>query len=102
MESQSGKALITVTVVVQCDGSQGDSCGEYIYEQQLRATTLNPHVIVRILLSSKVRVNQFNLGIIAMDIVSYNGTFPMITWIVPTVSSRALISVDRVILIGIL
>ena len=29
IESQSGKALDTIIVVVQCDVSQGDSCGEY-------------------------------------------------------------------------
>ncbi len=102
IEFRSGKASGTVTVVVQCDGSQGDSCGEY--EQQLRTTTLNPHVIVSvlILLSSKVGVNQFNWGTIIMDIVSYKGTLPIVIWIVPTFSTRALSSVDRVILIGIL
>ena len=30
IESQSGKASDTITVVVQYDGSQGDSCGEYV------------------------------------------------------------------------
>ena len=29
IESQSGKASDIITIVVQCDGSQGDSCGEY-------------------------------------------------------------------------
>ena len=29
IESQSGKTSYTVTVVVQCDGSQVDSCWEY-------------------------------------------------------------------------
>ncbi len=101
IESQSGKASITVTVVVQCDGSQGNSCGEY--EQQLRTTTLNPHTIVSILilLSSKAGVNQFNWGTIAMDIVSHKGTLPIVTWIVPTFSTGALSSVDRAILIYI-
>ena len=43
IESQSGKALDTVTVVVQCDGSQGDSCGKY--EQKLPITLRRPPVI---------------------------------------------------------
>ena len=44
IEFQSGKALDPTTVVVQCDGSQGDSCGEY--EQHLCSTTTKPHIIV--------------------------------------------------------
>ena len=36
IESQSGKTSVIVTVVVQCDGSQVDSCWEY--EQQLVTT----------------------------------------------------------------
>ena len=43
IESQSGTASVTVTVVVQCDISQGDSCGEY--EQQLPITTSTPLVV---------------------------------------------------------
>ncbi len=39
-ESQSEKASGTVTVVMQCGGSQGDSCGEY--EQQLCSTLSTP------------------------------------------------------------
>ena len=44
IESQLGKASMTVTVVVQCDGSQEDSCGEY--EQQLRRTLSNLLIII--------------------------------------------------------
>ena len=43
IESQSGKASDTVTVVVQCDVSQGDSCEEY--EQQLCSTPGRPLVV---------------------------------------------------------
>ena len=47
IESQSGKASEIVNVVVQCDGSQGDSCGEYEVdrEQQLPIPTSSPHII---------------------------------------------------------
>ena len=68
MESQSGKASDTVTVVVQCDGSEGDSCGEY--EQQLRIIPSGPHIIVTatVLLLSKVGIIQFKLGTIAVNV----------------------------------
>ena len=69
IESQSGKASDTVTVVVQCDGSQGDSHGEY--EQQLSIATSTPHIIIsgQILLLSKVGISQFELYSITMDVV---------------------------------
>ncbi len=102
IESQFGKASVTVTVVVQCDGSQRDSCGEY--EQQLPITPSSPFIIftTAVLFLSKVRVYQFKLGTITVDIVSYNGIVWMISWIVPTVSTGTLSSVDRVVPIGIL
>ena len=53
----SGKASDTVTVVVQCDGSQGDSCGEY--EQYLFTTRTIPCIVicVVILLLSKIGIS---------------------------------------------
>ena len=68
MKYQSGKAMVTVTVLVQCDGNQGDSCGKY--EQQLFTTPTTPHIIVSglVLLLSKVGVSQFELCSITMDV----------------------------------
>ena len=50
IEAQSGKASEIVTVIVQCDGSQGDSCGEY--EQQLPIPTSSPHIIYLVIVVS--------------------------------------------------
>ena len=101
IKSQFGKASATVTVVVQCDGSQGDTCGEY--EQQFAITPSNPFIIfaAAVLSFSKVRVYQFLLGTITVDIVSYNDTIWMTTWIVPTVGIVTLRSGDCIILKGI-
>ena len=68
IESQSGKASVTVTVVVQCDGSQGDSCGEC--EQQLPIPPNGPHIIITatVLLLSKVRIGQSKLCAITVDV----------------------------------
>ena len=86
---------------MQCDGSQGDSCGEY--EQQLPITPSTPYIIftAAVLFLSKVRVYQFKLGTITVDMVSYNDTIWMITWIVPTVGTVTLRSGDCIILKGI-
>ena len=69
IESQSGTASVTITVVVQCDGSQGDFCGEC--EQQLPITTSRPCIVVStlILLLSIVGISQFELFAITMDIM---------------------------------
>ncbi len=66
IESQSGKASVSVTVVVQCDGSQGDCCGEY--EQQFPITTSRPQTIVdwTVLFLSKIRVGYHHSGYIAL------------------------------------
>ena len=103
IETQSGKASDTVTVVVQCDGSQGDSCGEY--EQQLFTTPTTPHIIVSglVLLLSKVGVSQFELCSITVDVVFWTQIFWKVTrWIHPTVGTDTLSSDDRAIMIGIL
>ena len=103
IESQSGKASDTLTVVVQCDGSQGDSCGEY--EQQLPITPSTPHITgtESVLLLSKVRVSQSKLGTITVDIiVGTEGSWKGTTWIPPTVGTATLSPADRVITIGIL
>ena len=100
IESQSGKALYTVTVVVQCDGSQGDSCGEY--EQHLPIPPSNPHIMgtATELLVSKIRVSQSKLGAITVDV--YDTLITNKLWILPTVGTATLSSVDRVMTIGIL
>ena len=88
---------------MQCDGSQGDSCGEY--EQQLISTPSSPHIIVAtgVLLLSKVEISQFELCSITMDIIFLMPTcLKMIGWIPPTVGTGTLSSGDRVITIGIL
>ena len=92
---------MTVTVVVQCDGSQGDTYGEY--EQQFSITPSTPYIIftAAVLYFSKVRVYQFLLGTITVDIVSYKDTHWMITWIVLTVGTVTLRSGDCIILKGI-
>ena len=104
IESQSGKASDTVTVVVQCDGSQGDTCGEY--EQQLLITPSIPHIIVTatVLILSKVRISQYKSGTITVDVFfsEHSCRYLKITWIPPTVGTRPLSSSDRVIMIGIL
>ena len=99
IEYQYGKASDTVTVVVQCDGSQGDSCGEY--EQQLFTTPTTPHIIVSrlVLLSSKVGISQFELCSITMDVVFLVGRT---NWIAPTVGRDTLSSGNKIITIGIL
>ena len=102
-ESQSGKASVTVTVVVQCDGSQGDSCGEY--EQQLPIPPSNPHIIytATVLLLSKVRISQFKFCTITVDVIFWMDTsFKVTSWIPPTVGTATLSSVDRVMTISIL
>ena len=98
IESQSGKASDTVTVVVQYDGSQGDSCREY--EQQLPIPPNGPHIIIiaTVLLLSKVRISQSKLCAITVDEIfwvdtSWKGT----SWILPTVGTTSLSSSDRVI-----
>ena len=105
IESQFRTASVTIAVivVVQYDGSQGDSCGEY--EQQLPITTTSPHIIVcsPILLLSKVGISQFELCIITMDIIFWTVTCLKVTrWIALTVGTDTLSSVDRVMTIGIL
>ena len=69
IESQSGKSSEIVTVVVQCDGSQGDTCGEY--KQQLPITPCTPLIIISdlVLLLSKVRIGQFKLCAITVDVM---------------------------------
>ncbi len=98
IESQSGKASAIVTVVVQCDGSQGDSCGKY--EQQLPITASRPPVILTATVPflSKVGSSQFELCPITMDKV-----FLMVKtrWIPPTVGTGTLRSNDRVNMMGI-
>ena len=103
IEPQSGKASEIVTVVVQCDGSQGDFCREY--EQQSPIPISTPYIKVPglILPLSKVGISQFELCSITIDEVFRMVTWWKITsWIVPTVGTGTLSSVDRVILIGIL
>jgi hypothetical protein len=88
---------------VQCDGSQGDSCGEY--EQQLPITTSRPLIIFTslVLLSSKVGISQFEGYSITMDVVFWMHTWwSMTSWIPPTVGTGTLSSADRGLMIGIL
>ena len=96
IECQSGKASVTVAVVVQRDGSQGDS--EREYEQQLPITTSTPHVIVAapVLLLSKIRVSQLKLSTITVGVII------CVWWVSPTFGTGTLSSADRVIPIGIL
>ena len=99
IESQSGKASVTITVVVQRDGSQGDTCVEY--KQDLCITTSNPPIMFTslVLFLSKVRISQLKLCAITMDVLFLvNRTI----WIPPTVGTSTLRSSDRVIPIGIL
>ncbi len=104
IEPQSGKSSDTVTVVVQCDGSKGDSCGEY--EQQLFTLSSTPYIIVNaaILLSSKVRVSQFTLGTITVNVTicGYSWWCQKAIRILPTIGTTTLSSIDRVIPISIL
>ena len=88
---------------MQCDISQGDSCGEY--EQQLPITTNSPHIIVAAVmhLLSKVGISQFELCSITMDIMFWMQTSWKVTRLIPpTVGTGTLSSGDRVITIGIL
>ena len=102
IECQSGKTLDTVTVVVQCDGSQGDSCGEY--EQQL-ITSSKPYIIISrlVLLLSNVRISQYKLVTITVEIAGwgYSWWYLKTTLIPHTISACTLSSIDRVI-VGIL
>ena len=99
IECQFGKASDIVTVVVQYDGSQGDSCREY--EQQLPITARRPPVILTatVWFLSKVGISQFELCPTTMD---------KVFWVVrtrqipPTVGTGTLRSTDRVTTIGIL
>ena len=101
-EYQSGTASVTVTVVVQCDVSQGDSCGEY--EQQLLITPSIPHnkkwLYTPYRIGASVRIAQFKLITIAVGI--YDAPITTSWWIPPTVGTGTLSSADRVIMIGIL
>ena len=88
---------------MQCDGSQGDNCREY--EQQFPVTTSRPQIIVYVLVLflSKVGISQFKLCTIAVDVVFWMDTLTLTTrWILPTVGTDTLSSVDRVSTIGIL
>ena len=100
IECTSGTASITVTVVVQCDGSQGDSCGEY--EQQLPSIPAIPRIVIgaEILLLSNVVVSQFEMCSITMCVAFWKVN--IFSLIAPTVGTGTLSSGDIVIIIGIL
>ena len=99
IESQSGKASDTVTVAVQCGGSQGDSCGEY--EQLLLIPPSTPHIIdtASVLLWSKVRISQFKLGAITVNVFIEN---PPARRPSGYLGTATLSSIDRVTMISIL
>ena len=82
-------------VVVQCDGSQGDSYGKY--EQQFPSTPSTPLIIISapVQLLSNIGISQFKLCSITVDVVFSR-------WIAATVGTGTLSSGDRVITIGIL
>ena len=74
------------------------------YEQQLPITTSTPHIIIAapVLLSSEVRVSQFELCSITMDVIFWIHTcWKVAVWIAPTVGTSTLKSSHRVIVIGI-
>ena len=102
IESQPGKASDAIPVVVQCDGSQADSCRQY--EQLLAIPCSAPHIIVTapILFLSEGRISQFKLCAITMDVILWMNAILETRWIVPAVSTGSLRSSDRVIQIGIL
>ena len=85
IKSQSGKASEIVTVVVQCDGSQGDSCEEY--EQQLRITPNTPPII-NVHLTGTVLVQGWNQ---LVEVVCYHSeykVYPDLEYEVDTSYSR--------------
>ena len=105
IESQSGKASEIVTVVVQCDGSQGDSCREYEQQSPIPINTPYIKVLGPIPLLSKESdgISQFELCPITVDEVFWMATWMNITiWVPPTIGTGTLRSSNRVIPIGIL